>query len=209
MNNTEAPVRRKQTERTAAMRIRLLDATIDLISEIGWANTSMQRICERAGVSRGAQTHHFPTRESLLIASVHEILSRYQRDLDVELQSPESPRFNLREFFEFLWDACFNDALVVCWMEAMVAARHDASLRQVVKTTDQKSVLAIKETGNKIVRGTQPNPITPEVQTADILELTIYLLRGFVIQDGVHNSRADYDRLYNLWVKLILPILES
>jgi AcrR family transcriptional regulator len=209
MNNTEAPVRRKQTERTAAMRTRLLNATLDLISEGGWANASMQRICERAGVSRGAQTHHFPTRESLLIASVHEILSRYQHYLDLKLQGQGEPQLNLREFFDFLWDACFNDALVVCWIEAMVAARHDAPLRQVARTTDQKSLLAIKETGNTIARGTQPEPITPEGQAADIVELTVYLLRGFVIQDGVHHSRADHERLYNLWVKLVLPILES
>ena len=72
----------------------------------------MQRICEHAGVSRGAQTHHCPTRESLLIASVREIVKRYQSDLTegpIRLQ-------NMEAFFDFLWDATFNDNLLICWV---------------------------------------------------------------------------------------------
>ena len=209
MSATEATVRRKQADRTEAMRTRLLDATLELISESGWASASMQKICERAGVSRGAQTHHFPTRESLLIASVEEMLSRYQRYLDRELMDDQVSQFTLKAFFDFLWDACFNDTLVVCWIEAMVAARHDASLRQVARITDQKSVLAIKQTGERIVCRCQPDGATMDGKVADILELTLYLLRGLVIQDGVHNSREHHERLYQLWIKSILPITES
>jgi len=209
MSAAEATVRRKQVERTEAMRTRLLDATLELISECGWTNASMQKICQRAGVSRGAQTHHFPTRESLLIASVQEILSRYQRYLDRELKDQASSQFTLKAFFDFLWDACFNDTLVVCWIEAMVAARHDSSLRQVARITDQKSVLAIKQTGERIVCRYEPESATMDGKVADILELTLYLLRGFVIQDGVHDSGEHHKRLYHLWVKLILPVIES
>jgi AcrR family transcriptional regulator len=71
-----------QEQRTGAMRARLLEATLDLIAEEGWAQTSTLKICHRAGVSRGAQTHHFPTKDSLLIAAVREIVIRYQAELD-------------------------------------------------------------------------------------------------------------------------------
>lgn len=206
---TEQRSRRKQSDRTEAMRARLLNATLELISEQGWTGASMQKICARAGVSRGAQTHHFPTRESLLIASVQEILTRHQRYLDDELADGERSQFSLTDFLEFLWDACFNDNLVACWMEAMVAARHDETLRQAARRTDQKSLMAIREAGIRIARQNQSRPTDIDSKTADIIELTIYLLRGMVVQDGVHTAKQQQERLYRLWLQLILPIIEQ
>ena len=208
MVTTEARGRRRQSDRTEAMRARLLNATLELISEQGWTGASMQKICAKAGVSRGAQTHHFPTRESLLIASVQEILARHQQYLDDELTDGERSQFSLTDFFDFLWDACFNDNLVACWMEAMVAARHDESLKQAARKTDQKSLLAIKETGTRIARQNQSQPTDIDSKTADIIELTIYLLRGMVVQHGVHTAKGHQERLYRLWLQLILPIIE-
>ncbi|MDG0979621.1 MAG: TetR/AcrR family transcriptional regulator [Halieaceae bacterium] len=209
MVTIEARGRRKQSDRTEAMRARLLNATLELISEHGWAGASMQKICAKAGVSRGAQTHHFPTRESLLIASVQEILSRHQQYLEDELSDGEPSQFSLTNFFDFLWDACFNDNLLACWMEAMVAARHDESLKQAARKTDQKSLLAIKETGTRIAQKNQTRPYGIDSKTADIIELTIYLLRGMVVQDGVHAAKGHHERLYRLWLQLIMPIIEG
>ena len=60
--------RRTQEERTAAMRERLLNATVECLYELGYAKTTTTAIVERAGVSRGAQLHHFPTKADLAIA---------------------------------------------------------------------------------------------------------------------------------------------
>ena len=45
------------------MRARLLEATVELLVERGYAGTSTTLVSERAGVSRGAQLHHFPTKK--------------------------------------------------------------------------------------------------------------------------------------------------
>ena len=60
-----APVRRTQGERSAAMRERVLNAGLQVLREEGYAQASVSRIVERAGVSRGAYLHHFPTKEQL------------------------------------------------------------------------------------------------------------------------------------------------
>ena len=94
-------------------------------------------------MSRGAQTHHFPTRESWLIASVREIVNRYQFDLMHQDRRELTPH----AFFDFLWDATFNDSLLTCWVEAMVAARTDPVLKQQVQITDAAAIAAMKSIG--------------------------------------------------------------
>ena len=65
-----ASARVPQEERTRVMRARLLDATVECLVERGFAGTSTTLVSERAGVSRGAQLHHFPPKNDLVVAAV-------------------------------------------------------------------------------------------------------------------------------------------
>ena len=65
--------RRTQAERSATTRGLLLDATIELLVEVGYANTTTTLIAERAGVSRGAQLHHFPSKAALVAEAVKDL----------------------------------------------------------------------------------------------------------------------------------------
>ena len=65
-----------QEERSRAMRERLLDATIECLITHGWSGTSTTLVSQRAGVSRGAQLHHFPTKNALVLASVVHLSER-------------------------------------------------------------------------------------------------------------------------------------
>lgn len=182
------------------MRARLLEATLELIAEEGWANASTQKICKRAGVSRGAQTHHFPTKDSLLIAAVREIVLRYQKEMDLIADSQNDGRFGLEELFNFLWEACFEGNLLNCWMEVMVAARTDEALRPAVRETDAVAIDAMKALGQSGAK----SGVAVEKDTADIIELTVYLLRGMVVQNGVHPDLSHRRRLFDLWKNLVI-----
>src|SRR5271169_4955241 len=69
-------VRRTQRERSAAMRERLLEATIDSLYEVGYSRTTTIEVAARAGVSRGAQLHHFPTKKRLVTVAVRHLLEK-------------------------------------------------------------------------------------------------------------------------------------
>ena len=182
------------------MRARLLQATLDLIAEEGWAQTSTQKICKRAGVSRGAQTHHFPTKDSLLLAAVREMVARYQDELDAVVDNPKGHRRHLEDLFDFLWNACFEGNLLTCWMEVMVAARTDVALRPAVRETDCTALKSMRALGEKF----QSNSVSGHARAADLVELTVYLLRGMVVQGGVHPDRKSRQRLFALWKQLVL-----
>ena len=189
-----------QEQRADAMRARLLEATLDLIAEEGWAQTSTQKICKRAGVSRGAQTHHFPTKDSLLIAAVREIVARYQAELDAVSDRNLAEAKGLEDLFNFLWEACFEGNLLNCWMEVMVAARTDEALRPAVRETDTTAIGAMRSLGERCVSDTA----SMKHNAADLTELTVYLLRGMVVQNGVHQGKDNRKRLFSLWKQLVL-----
>jgi AcrR family transcriptional regulator len=65
-----APAREPQQDRSRVTRQRLLKAAVDCLAELGWARATVAVVAERAGVSRGAAQHHFPTREALFTAAL-------------------------------------------------------------------------------------------------------------------------------------------
>ncbi|MFE2558923.1 TetR/AcrR family transcriptional regulator [Streptomyces sp. NPDC059352] len=60
-------------DRSRATRQRLLEAAVSCLAEHGWAGSTVAVVAERAGVSRGAAQHHFPTREDLFTAAVEYV----------------------------------------------------------------------------------------------------------------------------------------
>ena len=62
-----------QQERSRITREGLLRAAVDVLAEQGWAAATVATVAARAGVSRGAAQHHFPTRESLVTATLERL----------------------------------------------------------------------------------------------------------------------------------------
>ncbi len=52
-------------------RTRLLEAARDIIRQRGFAGTSVEALCEAAGVTKGAFFHHFKTKDALGVAAAN------------------------------------------------------------------------------------------------------------------------------------------
>lgn len=104
MSAAPQPRRRTQEERSAATRAALLDATIGCLLEGGYAQLTMNRIAARAGVSRGAIVHHYPTKTALVTDAV-----RYLADLRIsavagELREIDAGTDRVDAALELLWE---------------------------------------------------------------------------------------------------------
>ncbi|MEU9666432.1 TetR/AcrR family transcriptional regulator [Streptomyces bobili] len=73
--------RAPKQDRSRATRQRLLEAAVACLAEHGWAGSTVSVVAERAGVSRGAAQHHFPTREDLFTAAVEYVAEERSRAL--------------------------------------------------------------------------------------------------------------------------------
>jgi AcrR family transcriptional regulator len=60
------------TDRGRATRARLIDATLAVVNEVGYAHASTRAIAQAAGVAEGTIYRHFPDKASLFFAAVLE-----------------------------------------------------------------------------------------------------------------------------------------
>lgn len=66
-----APARStRRDDQTRETRRRLITAAVDLIAELGWRRTTVERIAERAGVAKGTFFVHFKTKEAIVLTLV-------------------------------------------------------------------------------------------------------------------------------------------
>jgi len=75
----------KQSERGEQTRARLLEATIQSIAHDGVAGASVERITERAGVSRGLIRHYYGSKSRLLAEAFRRLADDYRGMLGIGL----------------------------------------------------------------------------------------------------------------------------
>ena len=129
--------RRTQEERRAATRGALLDATVEMLVEHGYAGVTTTKVADAAGVSRGAQVHHFPTKAQLVTQAIAHLAERRVSELTADLQRiPAGPR-RTEAVLDALWQA-HSGPLFQASLELWVAARTDPELREHMKVVERR-----------------------------------------------------------------------
>src|SRR3954471_4979399 len=95
-----------QAERTTVTRTRLLDAALAVLAERGYAATTTVEVARRAGVSRGAQLHHFPTKAELLAAAVEHLHAKRRAEFREAMASVPDSADRLDAGIDLLWSVC-------------------------------------------------------------------------------------------------------
>jgi AcrR family transcriptional regulator len=71
----------------SARRAQIVAAAIDVIAEIGWAQTSIRKIADRVGLAMSAVLYHFGTKDNLVDAIIEEM---YRTALSVVVPAVDS-----------------------------------------------------------------------------------------------------------------------
>jgi AcrR family transcriptional regulator len=124
-------IRLTQAERVAAMRGRLLDAAIECLTETGYGGFSTNDVVRRAGVSRGALAHHFPTKAGLVAAAADRLVELRAEEFRARFEAIAPERRTVARALDVLW-TFFEDPSYQALLELMVAARSDDELRPVM-----------------------------------------------------------------------------
>ena len=133
-----APVVRFPSQaRSVATRNALLDAALETLAERGYAATTTIETARRAGVSRGAQLHHFPTRADLLTAAVGHLLEQRMAQFRARLAAVDPDTDRLDAALDLLW-SMFEGPTFAVWVELWLAARTDPELASSVIAMDEK-----------------------------------------------------------------------
>ncbi|WP_329958427.1 TetR/AcrR family transcriptional regulator [Nocardioides okcheonensis] len=193
MTTTRTP----QADRTRAMRARLLEATVELLVERGFAGTSTTLVSERAGVSRGAQLHHFPTKNDLVVAAVEHLTELRGAELAEAVQAlPRGPR-RTRAVLRMLGDH-FSSPVFAAALELWVAARTDEALLAAVAPLEQR---VGRETHRLTVAALGADESRPG--TRELVQSTLDLVRGLGLAQTITDDTARRRRILDAWADVL------
>ncbi|MFC6090897.1 TetR/AcrR family transcriptional regulator [Saccharothrix lopnurensis] len=186
--------RQRQADRSRETRRKLMEATVDCLVELGWSGTTTTVVAERAGVSRGAQLHHFRTRGELVAAAVEHLGAesvQHLRDRAREAGSTTVAVVGL--IADFYASDLFTAAL-----ELWVAARTDPDLRTVVVPLETRLG---RETHRLAVELLDADEGEPGVREA--VQITLDLVRGLALANQLTDDRRRRERIVRHWALML------
>jgi AcrR family transcriptional regulator len=188
--------RRTQQSRREETRRALLEATVASLLEVGYARTTTLEVQKRAGVSRGALLHHFPSKASLLAAAVEHVVR--VRGADLERRLGSLPRGGGRAAaaaaLDLLW-AVYTDPYIQVSIELWSAARTDAELRAALAGQER----AFGRTLRARCRQAFGDEAVARPGFDEAVDVTLQLLRGAALTSIMRPGAEHFARLREVW----------
>ncbi len=177
------------------MRARLLEAAVECLIERGFSGTSTTLVSERAGVSRGAQLHHFPSKNDLVLAAVEHLTIVRGAELMAAAQSLQEnpgPR-HTRAVLEMLADH-FTAPVFTAALELWVAARTDPTLMAAVAPLEQR---VGRDAHRVTVEALGADESQPGVR--ELVQATLDLVRGLGLAKTITDDERRRGRILDQW----------
>lgn len=174
------PVSGKERQAIVA-RERILAAVIECLDRHGYAETSINRIQERAGISRGALTHHFPSKEELMVVTAERLLRPTlvpRRREPHALDTPAGRNATVEADIVWMWEKLVDTMEGRALLEILIASRTDLSLKRRISQTFVRWNAAINDS---LVANYLPLGMSEEEQR-DIWTICRVFLRGLNTQ---------------------------
>ncbi len=186
--------RRSQHERTAETSARLLNATIDLMHDSGFSRLSTPQIAAKAGVSRGALTHHFATKEALVTDALNDMLGRVTEDLHRFAEDFATRGGSSDEIVDYIWKM-MEDRLFYVTMEYLPEARHNEEFKGNLVLVAKKFHAGLDAVWMALAtrRGADPT------HTRTVMNATMCLVRGMITQTVLREDPDYYVEMLNFW----------
>ena len=175
------------------MRLRLLEATVELLVERGFAGTSTTLVSERAGVSRGAQLHHFPSKNDLVVAAVEHLTQIRGEELSAAAARLPSGDRRTHAVLRMLGDH-FASPVFAAALELWVAARTDEALLSAVAPLEQR---VGRETHRMTVELLGADESQPGMR--ELVQATLDLVRGLGLANTITNDARRRSRILDQW----------
>jgi AcrR family transcriptional regulator len=190
-----AAARTPRQDRSRETQRRLMEATVTCLVERGWSGTTTTLVAERAGVSRGAQLHHYPTKSALVTSAVVHLAER--RAAEIRGEAPALEGLPLPRRVDRVLDllaAAFTGPLFVAALELWLAARTDDDLRATLVPLEARLGRDLHRLAVSLLGADESRPgVRPAVQA------TLDLLRGLGVANLLRDDTRRRDALLAEW----------
>lgn len=174
---TRPSKRRSQEERSAGTRRKLVEAAALVLGESGFANLTISKVTQRAGLTNGAMQHHFPARDDLMLALVDEVYPVLQIPFEAIASEGLSVGERVSKIVDLLWEIYRRPEYLAIW-DIALGSRGDRKLWIRLRSYQQNISTRMR---NEFVTLFSDLGL-PADDVERIFSLTINCLRGLALQ---------------------------
>lgn len=189
------PGRRTQEERSSATQERLCQAALDLLVEVGYERLTTAQIAQRAGVSKGAQAHHYPSKDDMLVAAYEHLLAQWEVRRESYARRHGSGA-DMDDLLQGMWRLVFGRPDYLASLEVMLASRHNAALRDRLRALLRTWTVKRDDTFQRLV------PLDDPEELATFMQINFCVLRGLAVYEGLADDKALPQRVLDLWTTI-------
>lgn len=163
-----------QARKSAQTRLQVVEAAIRCLVELGYVGTTTTVIAQRAGLSRGAMLHHFPSKGDIIKATVEHLNAKRLRAFRNTIASLPSDGTRLHRALQAYLEHV-RHPLYVAFLDLWIAARTDDELAKILGPAQQDFELEWRQTAAELM------PEWPE--SGEYFDLALDLVR--FVMDGM------------------------
>jgi AcrR family transcriptional regulator len=199
---TVVPTREPQQDRSRATRAKLLEAAITSLAELGYHASTVAVVAERAGVSRGAAQHHFPTRDALFTAALEHVTLVRAEELRRELDDLTGARPATSDVVDMIF-SLYSGALFRAALALWVAAAAEAALRDQIVPLEARIG---REMHRVVVRLLGADEREPGVR--ETVQATLDLARGLGLANLLTDDSRRRARIAAQWARTLDLVMQ-
>ncbi len=189
-----------QQERSRITREGLLRAAVDVLAEQGWAAATVATVAARAGVSRGAAQHHFPTRGALVTATLEQIFADLTA-VTSETTATEPAGDRIAAVVDRAV-AIYTGKEFKAALQVWAAAASDPALRELILPLEAKFARAAHRMTVQAL-----GPSDDDQRIHRIAQLTLDLARGLGLADTLSDDSKRRAQVVTTYIELVRSAL--
>jgi AcrR family transcriptional regulator len=190
--------REPQQDRGWATRSRLLEAAVACLAELGWGGSTVSVVAARAGVSRGATQHYFPTREALFTAALEHMaevrLAEILREASLLPAGRERRSADVVRLLVRLYTGPLFRAALQVW----AAAATSDELRDLVLPLEARLGREAHKAAIELLGADESGPGVHEA-----VQATLDLARGLGLADTLADDSRRRERIVTQWAAML------
>ncbi|HSV40001.1 MAG TPA: TetR/AcrR family transcriptional regulator [Nocardioidaceae bacterium] len=190
-------------EQAAGTRLRILDAAVEVLVDVGYAGASTLQIQQRAGLSRGGLLHQFGSRDELLVAAVDHLTTMHVAALTMPRVWPAEPGERIDAAVDAMWEQ-YRQPFFWASLELWFASRHNPEVARGLGPHERRLNGLVKRS----VEAFFGPELASHVAFSDAVHLLLSSMRGVGVSYALQPSRdPGRDPHVRIWKDLARRLL--
>ncbi len=190
--------REPRQDRGWVTRSRLLESAVSCLAELGWSGATVSVVAARAGVSRGATQHYFPTREDLFTAALEHMAEvRLAEILREAARLPATGQHRTGDVVGLLV-RLYTGPLFRAALQVWAAAAASDQLRELILPLEARLGREAHKAAIELLGADESRPGVHEA-----VQATLDLARGLGLADTLADDSRRRDRIVAQWAAML------